>query len=609
MRRGLVVSAVLSLVVASGDASADPAPSWVFFDDKDGVGETQLVERAAALSPRALARRQRTRKDAGVDERDLDVAPRYLAGVRAAGARVRVASRWLNAASVVAEPHRLAAIAHLPYVRAIARVARRSLMPPGPGKGTEPPRSIEPYGIAFDQLAMLGVPAMHDCGLTGAGVVIALLDSGFTLDHRAFAHLDVLAQHDFINDDDVAADETGDPPGQHNHGTSVLSLVAGRDPGTFLGVAPEVTVILAKTEDIADEQPIEEDWFVAGLEWAESLGADVATASLGYIDWYTAEDLDGQTAVTTIAANVAMENGLVMIASAGNWGPDATTIGAPADADMLIAVGAVDRAGLVTDFSSRGPTFDGRIKPDVAALGRDDWVVAPGTPDGYAQGSGTSYAAPLVAGVAALLKQAYPTLTASDMHALLTGTATQASMPDNAIGYGIVRGYDATGLYCTCYDRDDDGWFDAACGGQDCDDFVAAVNPEGDEQCNGRDDDCDGALAPGEDDADGDGALACDDDCDDENAAVRPGMQEVCGDGIDNDCDGSAEECKPPPPSADPPADGGCTCRMRGAGGTHIPWWLLAGFALKAARTGPRRTPGHPVAGSSRCRARRRCTR
>src|SRR5262245_31808272 len=183
MRRGLMVGAMLSLVVASGNAHTEPAPSWVFFHDKDGETEP------AALSPRALARRQRARKDAGVDARDLDVAPRYLAGVRATGARVRVASRWLNAVSVQAEPERLAAIAHLPYVRAMTPVARRSLMPPGPGKGTEPLRSLEPYGIAFDQLAMLGVPAMHDCGLTGAGVVVALLDSGFTLDHQAFAHL------------------------------------------------------------------------------------------------------------------------------------------------------------------------------------------------------------------------------------------------------------------------------------------------------------------------------------------------------------------------------------------------------------------------------------
>jgi subtilase family protein/putative metal-binding protein len=580
MRRGLVASAVLLL--ASSDASATPAPSWVFFDDKDGASESRLVERAAALAPRALARRQRARKDAGVDARDLDVLPRYLAGVSATGARVRVASRWLNAVSVVAEPERLAAIAHLPYVRAITPVARRLLRPPGPGKGTAPPRSVEPYGIAFDQLAMLGVPAMHDCGLTGAGVVVALLDSGFTLDHQAFAHLDVLAQHDFIQDDGTVSDEAGDPPGQHNHGTSVLSLVAGRDAGTFMGVAPEVTVILAKTEDIADEQPIEEDWFVAGLEWAESLGADVATASLGYVDWYTPEDLDGQTAVTTIAANIAMENGLVMIASAGNWGPDATTIGAPADADRLIAVGAVDLAGLVTDFSSRGPTFDGRIKPDVAALGRDDWVVAPGTLDGYAQGNGTSYAAPLVAGVAALLKQAYPTLTAADMHALLTGTATQASMPDNAMGYGIVRGYDAAGLYCTCYDRDDDGWFDAACGGQDCDDFTATANPDGTEQCNGRDDDCDGTLAPGEDDADGDGALACDDDCDDANPAVHAGATEICGDDIDNDCNGAERECSQSPSAAPVlPADAACTCRMHATRRAPPAWWLLSvGCAL-----------------------------
>jgi hypothetical protein len=478
-------------------------------------------------------------------------------------------------------------------VRAVTPVARRSrpLLPPGPGTVTPHGRGLAEYGIATDQLAMLTVPSMHDCGLTGAGVVVALLDSGFTLDHEALAHLDVLGERDFINDDDVTADESGDPPGQHNHGTSVLSLLAGLAPGTYMGVAPEVTVILAKTEDIAAEQPIEEDWFVEGLEWAESLGADVATASLGYVDWYTVEDLDGQTAVTTIAANIAMQNGLVMVASAGNWGPNPTTIGAPADADMLIAVGAVDLDRVVTDFSSRGPTFDGRIKPDVAALGHDNWVVAPGTPDAYVQGNGTSYAAPLVAGVAALLKQAYPELTAADMHALLTGTATQSSMPDNAMGYGIVRGYRAAGLYCTCYDRDEDGWYDAACGGEDCDDFDADVNPDGAERCNGVDDDCDGALVQGEDDADGDGSLDCVDDCDDADTDVHPGAPEVCGDGIDNDCNGAgdAEEpaCKGTPPDALPgvPADGdACTCRMRGSDRAPVPWWLLAALGIASLR-------------------------
>jgi MYXO-CTERM domain-containing protein len=572
LRSWVVTSGLISLVAAAEAGAAEPAPSWVFFADKDidGHEESALGERAAAIAPRALERRQRTRRDRGVDVRDVDVAPRFVAAVAATGARVRATSRWLNAVSVVADAAELAAIARLPHVRAVAPVARhaRPRWLPPPNRPVVPYGGSD-YGVAFDQLAMIEVPQMHDCGLSGAGVVVAVLDSGFTLDHQAFANLDVLAEHDFIHDDGETADEPGDPAGQQNHGTMVLSLLAGSDPGLFMGAAPDVTVILGKTEDISFEQPIEEDWFVEGLEWAESLGADILSASLIYVDWYMPSDLDGQTAVTTIAAGVAMENGLVMITAAGNWGPGDTSIGAPADADGLIAVGAVDLAGIVTGFSSRGPTFDGRIKPDVAALGQDDWIVVPGTVADYGQGNGTSFATPLVAGVAAMLEQAYPALGPAEMHALLTSTATQPAMPDNAIGYGIVRGYTAAGLYCTCHDVDADGAFDAACGGDDCDDGAPDVGPAATELCNGRDDDCNDILGEGEDDADGDGALACDDDCDDTDADVRPGATELCDDGVDNDCDGTDDACEPDPepepvvPGAPPPPEdeGSCGCR------------------------------------------------
>ncbi|MEJ7728782.1 MAG: S8 family serine peptidase [Polyangiaceae bacterium] len=596
--------------------AADPAPAWIFFHDKGPALAARLDDalsaRSASLAPRALTRRQRARNDGGLDARDLDVWPAYLDALAAAGARPRATSRWLNAVSVTATPDVLDAIARRPEVRAIQAVARRARDVPWRGvsvRADDLPIPLnggpERYGVAIDQLAMLGIPDLRGCGLDGSGVVVAVLDSGFTLGHSALTHIDVLAQRDFVKGDDVVSDEANDVPGQHDHGTSVLGLLAGQAPGSYMGAAPAVTVILAKTEDISFEQPIEEDWFVAGLEWAEGLGADMATASLGYFDWYEQADLDGKTAVTTIAANIAMENGLVMVAAAGNAGPEPTTIGAPADADRLIAVGAVAADGVVTDFSSRGPTADGRIKPDVSARGQDDWVVVPGSTDQYQQGNGTSYAAPLVAGVVAMLKQAYPALGAAEMQALLTSTATQAGAPGNAIGYGIVRGYDAAGLYCTCHDVDADGAFDVACGGTDCDDDAAAVLPGATEACNGIDDDCDGALGPGEDDADGDGELACAGDCDDGEAAMWSGASEDCGDGLDNDCDGDTDgaddDCADPNEAtgagasgaaqSEPAAlTGGCGCRS--AGRTHDGGLMaLAMCALAVWRR--RRRPGH----------------
>jgi len=511
-------------------------PLWVFFEDR---GETDvdraLLQRRDELSERTLARRLRWRDDLGVDERDLDVSPARVAAVVATGAHLRASSRWLNAVSVEADAAQRRAIEALSVVRETRPIppTRRRIVSAA---------ETRTYGLAEEQVAQIGIPSLRECGLTGEGVVIGVQDTGFVLDHAAFADIDLLAEWDFIHDDGVTHDEEEDPEGQHSHGTSVLSLIVGWDEGNFGGVAPDATVILSKSEDTSQEEPIEEDWWVEGLEWLEETGADVVTSSLGYIDWYGPEQLDGQTAVTTIAANVALDNGLILVNSAGNEGPDAWTLVAPADADGLIAVGAVDVLGHLADFSSRGPTADGRIKPDVCAMGVDNWVVDATTTDAYRQGSGTSYAAPMVAGLTALLLQAFPGTGPDEMWDLLTSTASSAAMPDNEMGWGIVSGVAAVGLYCTCTDHDEDGFYDADCGGADCDDFRPEIHPGADEICDGFDSDCDGAILDGEEDADHDGYLACwadDPDCDDSDPASHPDAEEVPYDGVDQDCDGA----------------------------------------------------------------------
>ncbi len=180
---------------------------------------------------------------------------------------------------------------------------------------------------------------------------------------------------------------------------------------------------------------------MAATEWAEALGAEVVSSSLGYIDWYTFEDMNGEVAVTTIAADRAVDLGVVVVTAVGNerdnpWGH----LIAPADGFGVIAVGAVDSNGTVAYFSSPGPTFDGRIKPEVVALGINNWLAdnAPGDND-YRRGSGTSFATPLVAGVAALLLEIYPEWTPDQVRAALLDTASLSLNPDNNLGWGIVN--------------------------------------------------------------------------------------------------------------------------------------------------------------------------
>lgn len=567
---------LLSMIAAPASAWAGEHV-WVHFADKGPVARgaalaQALADRRAELPARTLARRVRARGPVAVDARDLPVSADYLAHVEATGARVRVTSRWLNAVSVDATPAQLAELAALPEVSHLAPVARGrrdpvpSLAPsPLPGEHGPPP-----FGLALSQLELLGATTLQrECGLTGAGVVVGVQDSGFDLDHQALAGLDVLAAHDFIGDDDVVSTEPGDPAMQAYHGTIVLALLAGSDPGTFMGAAPGVSVILSKTEDASSETPIEEDYYVAGLEWIEMQGADVFTASLGYLDWYQYSDFDGQTTVTAIAVDAAFDNGLIVLASLGNSGPSPMTLITPSDALGAIGVGAVDLAGVVAGFSSRGPSADGRIKPDVMAPGSGTTSVAYGTTDQYAGVNGTSVAAPLAAGLVSLLLEARPSLTAQEMMDLVRGTSSQAATPDNDNGYGLLDGRLASGDACGCNDSDADGYVGVLCGGDDCEDGVAAAHPGGTEICDGYDDDCDGTLPPDEVDGDGDGVLLCAGDCDDADAQVAPGLPEVCGNGLDDDCMGGDEACPASTGGSEGPLDGGSgTGSLDGDGST-----------------------------------------
>jgi subtilisin family serine protease len=302
------------------------------------------------------------------------------------------------------------------------------------------------YGASLGQLQQIGVPELHALGITGEGTVIALLDAGFdNLTHESFASMNILAQYDFVNGDlDVG---NGTDRGEGSHGTSTLSVIGGLSNGTLVGPAYGAAYLLAKTEDTTRETPVEEDHWAAAAEWAEAAGADVISSSLGYLTYdtgfrsYTPAQMDGDTAVSTRAADLAAERGVVVVISAGNEGfnPTHNTLGAPADGQGVLAVGAVDPAGVRASFSSVGPTADGRVKPDVAAQGVSVLAAGSGAADSYRFVNGTSFSCPLTAGVAALLLQMHPEATPEQIRNALRASGSQAAAPDNLLGWGIVN--------------------------------------------------------------------------------------------------------------------------------------------------------------------------
>jgi len=304
------------------------------------------------------------------------------------------------------------------------------------------------YGRSHAQNRQIGVVDLHRLGYAGEGVTICLLDSGYRRAHEAFAFAEVDSAWDFVGQDDQVGHDGSDPDGttMERHGTYTWSAIAGCAPGRLIGPAYRATYLLGRTEILSREIRLEEDLYVAGLEWADAQGADVVSTSIGYREFleegaaYRREDLDGRTAVTSIAAAWLARRGVILVTAVGNEGWSASSLITPADADSIIAVGAVDSLGRVAAFSSRGPTADGRIKPDLCARGVATACAAWPGEDRYTLANGTSLATPLMAGLAALLRQAHPEWGPARVIEALRHAADQREAPDNARGWGVPDG-------------------------------------------------------------------------------------------------------------------------------------------------------------------------
>ena len=437
---------------------------WIFFNDKGNETQNYFQKPSTVVSEKSLKRRSKVlSEDKLISTTDLPVNQNYIEQIQSLGFQVKQKTKWFNGVSGWATKSEIAQFASLPFVKQLDIVYRfkkdkfdeetHNDIPEEPNQNLSKPEGTHSlnYGQSFTQLNQITVPQVHDLGYTGAGVTICMMDAGFDrwTTHQVFSTMNVIATWDFVNGDpDV---EDGTDMGEGSHGCATLSLIGGFYEGQLIGPAFGADFILAKTENTDSETPIEEDNWIAALEWADSIGVDVTSTSLSYLDYeppypsYTWEDMDGNTAKITNGADYAVSIGIFVANSAGNNGsnPSHNTLNAPADGDSVIAVGSVTSSGSRSSFSSVGPTVDGRIKPDLMAMGSNDYHACNWSNDCYGNGGGTSYSCPLLAGAAALLLQADPNLTPMQLAELMKSTASQSNTPDNLYGWGIINTYAA----------------------------------------------------------------------------------------------------------------------------------------------------------------------
>lgn len=413
----------------------------VFFADKTGTPHS-INSPETFLTQRALDRR--ARQNISISESDLPVNPVYVQGLRDAGAEVIYTTKWMNGALVSCDDTILSALEDLPYVSSVEFVS------PGnhPASGNRRKFKNEVTEAAAEatdtQLSMIGLDAMHLDGKQGDGIVIAVFDGGFLgVDMTTpFQHLFTNNQIDLSNSFDFVSG-TSNVFQYDDHGTRVLSIMSANVDGSFTGGVTEASYQLYVTEDVPTEYRIEEYNWLFAAERADSAGADIIHSSLGYSTFdiasmdYTTDQLDGETTVVTRAAQLAFSKGMVVVTSAGNEGNDASwrIITGPADGKDVLAIGNINSFGVRSPSSSMGPSADGRIKPDLVALGSGVSVVrASGS---VFTGSGTSFSAPLVTSLVAGIWQTYPELKNTNLLEALRKTASQANNPDNLLGYGI----------------------------------------------------------------------------------------------------------------------------------------------------------------------------
>ncbi len=430
----------------------------IYFKDKGNSAKKVLSKRTAieelaklTLSERSINRRKKNCGNNFFTYDDIPLNKIYLTELNRLNVKIVNKLKWFNAVSAYLTEEKRNKLLKKSFIKKITKVKtlhyKKNTSEKEFNNNLAKNKSGDlqyDYGASYTQNQLSQIPAVHNLNLNGKGVIVGLLDAGFDWKNRkCFEHLKVITEHDFVNNDSVTNN------GAFGHGTAVLSIIAGFDEGELVGPAFNAKFVLAKTEYVPTETHVEEDNYAAALEWMDSIGVDITSSSLGYSEFdkgeesYTYQDMDGQTTIVTKAAEKAFGKGILVITSAGNEGNKKWHyITAPADGINVVAVGAVNSDSTRASFSSLGPTYDGRIKPDVVAQGTNVYHESFYN-EGYSFGSGTSYSAPIVAGIAAQLISAYPYLKNTQTRNILFESCNNVTSPNDSVGYGILNAISA----------------------------------------------------------------------------------------------------------------------------------------------------------------------
>ncbi|WP_293904792.1 S8 family serine peptidase [Sphingobacterium sp. UBA5670] len=406
-----------------------------------GTSSHTLNKPETFLSEKAIQRRQK--RNIAIDNSDLPISEDYLKQIEKVGCKIVSKSKWLNTVTVHCVDYFLIdKYKNLPFVHSAEKVwegPRENLTEKGKYKdipqkvSNNTPNNQLDYGGAASNININNGQVLHENGYKGAGIDIAIIDAGFLdlKNNPAFKNVNIKGAKSFVYEND-------DPYAVDMHGVWVSSCMAVNQPGTYVGTAPEANYWLLRSEDQSSEHHVEEDYWASAAEFADSVGVDIINSSLYYgpesfyDPAYKFEEMDGKTTFATRAANIAASKGILIVNCAGN---DRSWVGSPADSPHVLTVGAVyDNRG-VADFTSWGVTVDGRMKPDVMALGGGAWVI--GQSGAGETRSGTSYSSPILCGLAACLWQAYPQLSNMELMDVIRKSGDRINNPVIPYGYGI----------------------------------------------------------------------------------------------------------------------------------------------------------------------------